>query len=117
MPVAVAKKTAANLDAADFLSDRSQKHAPHWRACFERLRVMFLGILSGIHTPEALDASLPGPESPAGSCRHQLTWSGKSCRKLPASAYLILNVFVTVPVYFPFPRTITFAVPLFLLFL
>ena len=51
MPVAVAKKSAANLDAADFLSDRSQKHAPHWRACFERLRVMFLGILSGIHTP------------------------------------------------------------------
>ena len=92
MPVAVAKKTAANLDAADFLSDRSQKHAPHWRACFERLRVMFLGILSGIHTPEALGASLPGPESPAGSCRHQLTWSGKSCRKLPASAYLIREV-------------------------
>lgn len=32
-------------------------------------------------------------------------------------AFLILNDLVTVPLYFPFPRTITEAVPGFLLFL
>lgn len=39
MPVTVAKKSASNLDAADFLMDRSQKHAPHGRACFVRTLV------------------------------------------------------------------------------